>query len=88
VAAAAVAEVRMGEAVAAGMVVAAALDALATRWGAAEGTEVRVVAPVVEQAVELGQPAELLAAALEVAVAMVEATCLSYVTQIIYVLHR
>ena len=75
--AAVAAEVRTGEAVEAVMVVAVVLDALATRWGAAEGTEVRVVAPEVEQAVELGQPAELLAAALEVVVAKVEATCLS-----------
>jgi hypothetical protein len=76
VVAAVAAEVRMGEMVAAVMVVAAVLDVPATRWGAAEVTEVRVVVPEVEQAVELGQLAELLAAAPEVVVAKVEATCL------------
>jgi hypothetical protein len=89
----AAAEVQARETVAADMVEAAALDVLATQWGAAEGMEVRVVVPEVEQAVELGQPAELLAAALEVGVAKVEAIYnfiyLSYwLTNILFHSHR
>jgi len=69
VVAAAAAEVRVGETTAVVPVVAVALDAPATRSGAAEGTGTRMVVAEVERAVELGQPAELLAAALEVAAA-------------------
>lgn len=76
------------ETVAAVMVEAAALDVLATQWGAAEGMEVRVVVPEVEQAVELGQPAELLAAALEVGVARVEAIYYNFIYISILLTHK